>query len=79
MHILTADKDLIPFTKDSKIRIKEIKHDQVLYGYNVELDNTILDTYENEEEAEEVSRFIYNNINQEKIDIEQLNKQLEIL
>lgn len=78
MRILTADKESIPFTKDSKVRINEVKNNGILYGYNVEVDGVILDTYEDEETAEAVSEHIFKNSNKD-LDIAMLNRQLEIL
>ena len=82
MKILTGNDELVEFTKGKQFEILEHYYNNTFMGYNLMLENELIDTYDEEEFAiavmNELCRLI-DNIDPDFIDIEKINNLLEVI
>ena len=78
MVILTGDIETVIYDKEKdRLWIKEVFHNGVLIGINVMINNKIIDTYSNDECAEQILKYLFNTT-ETKINIDEVNFKLEV-
>lgn len=80
MKILTGNDEIINFTLGKHLEIIPHYYDNVFMGYNLMLENDLIDTYDDEEYAVLVMSDLCRRIDkkQEFVSIEKINKLLEV-
>jgi len=80
IKILNGNDEIVKFNLGDQFEILEHYHDNTFMGYNLMLENELIDTYDNEEIAVLVMTELCNRIdnNTQFIDIEKVNNLLEV-
>ena len=80
MKILTGNDEIVNFTVGKHLEIIPHYYDNVFMGYNLMLENDLIDTYDDEEYAVLVMSDLCRRIDkkQEFVSIEKINKLLEV-
>lgn len=80
MQILTGNDEIITFTLGKQFEIIPHYYNNVFMGYNLMLENNLIDTYDDEEYAVLVMSDLCRRIDkkQEFVSIEKINKLLEV-
>ena len=80
MKILNGNDEIINFNEGDQFEILEHYYDNTFMGYNLMLEDELIDTYDDEESAVLVMGELCNRIDNgaEFIDIEQVNNLLEV-
>ncbi len=82
VKILNGNDEIVRFEQGKQFEILEVWNGDVFFGYNLMLEDELIDTYDEEEFAiavmNELCRLI-DDIDPDFIDIEEINKMLEIL
>lgn len=80
MKILTGNDEIVEFTEGKQFEIIEHYFEDIFMGYNLMLENDLIDTYDEEEYAILAMKELCRRIDKkhEFVDIEKVNNLLEV-